>query len=35
MTESPEEERSLGRPRYRREENTGIDLRDIGWEGMK
>jgi hypothetical protein len=27
----PEEMRPLGRPRLRREDGIGIDLREIGW----
>jgi hypothetical protein len=27
--------RSLRRPRYRQEDNTGMDLREIGWEGVE
>jgi hypothetical protein len=30
----PEGKRSLGRPRHRREDNIGIDFREIGWEGV-
>jgi hypothetical protein len=30
----PEEKRPLGRPRNRWEDNIGMDLRDIGWEGV-
>jgi hypothetical protein len=31
----PEQKRPLGRPRCRREANVGIDLREIGWEGVE
>jgi hypothetical protein len=30
----PEGKRALGRPRYTWEDNIGIDLREIGWEGL-
>jgi len=30
----PEGKRPLGRPRCRWEVNIGIDLREIGWEGL-
>jgi hypothetical protein len=30
----PEEERPLGRPRRRWEDNVKRDLREIGWNGM-
>jgi hypothetical protein len=30
---NPEEERSLGRPRHRWENDMKIDLREIGWGG--
>jgi hypothetical protein len=30
----PERKRSLGRPRRRWEDNTRMDLREIGWDGM-
>jgi hypothetical protein len=30
----PEGKRPLGRPRCRREDNLGMDLREIGWGGM-
>jgi hypothetical protein len=30
----PEGERPLGRPRHRLEDNTKMDLREIGWGGM-
>jgi hypothetical protein len=30
----PEEKRSLGRPRRRREENIGMDRRKMGWGAM-
>jgi hypothetical protein len=30
----PEEKRPLGRPRSRWEDNTKMDLREIGWESM-
>jgi hypothetical protein len=30
----PEGKRPLGRPRRRWEDNTRIDLREIGWGGM-
>jgi hypothetical protein len=30
----PEGKRRLGRPRRRREDNIGMDLREIGWGGM-
>jgi hypothetical protein len=28
----PEENRSLGRPRLRREDNIKMDLKDLGWD---
>jgi hypothetical protein len=31
----PQEERTLGRPRRRWEENIETDLREIGWGGME
>jgi hypothetical protein len=30
----PEGKRPLGRPRYRREDNIRMDIREIGWEGV-
>jgi hypothetical protein len=30
---NPEENRPLGRPRSRRENNIKMDLREIGWGG--
>jgi hypothetical protein len=30
----PEEKGSLGRPRYRWDDDTKLDLREIGWGGM-
>jgi hypothetical protein len=30
----PEGKRSLGRPRHRWVDNSKMDLRDIGWDGM-
>jgi hypothetical protein len=30
----PDRRRPLGRPRRRWEDNTKIDLREVGWEGM-
>jgi hypothetical protein len=30
----PERRRPLRRPRRRWEENIGMDLREMGWEGM-
>jgi hypothetical protein len=30
----PEGKRPLGRPRRRRVDNTRMDLREIGWDGM-
>jgi hypothetical protein len=30
----PEEKRPLGRPRRRWVDNSKIDLREIGWDGM-
>jgi hypothetical protein len=30
----PEGQRPLGRPRRRWEDNTEMDLREIGWSGM-
>jgi hypothetical protein len=30
----PEGKRPLGRPKRRRVDNTKIDLREIGWDGM-
>jgi hypothetical protein len=31
---TPEEKRPLGRPRRRWVDNTKIDVREIGWDGM-
>jgi hypothetical protein len=31
----PEEKRALGRPRRRWVDNTKVDLREIGWDGME
>jgi hypothetical protein len=31
---NPEGKTSLGRPRYKLVNNTKIDLREVGWEGM-
>jgi len=33
MVGKPEEKRPFGRPRPRWEDNTVMDLRQIGWEG--
>jgi hypothetical protein len=33
LVEKPEGKRSLRRPRLRWEDNIGMDLREIGWEG--
>jgi len=30
----PERKRLLGRPRHRWEDNMGMDLKEIGWEGV-
>jgi hypothetical protein len=30
----PEENRPLGRPKYRWVDNIKMDLREIGWDGM-
>ena len=30
--ENPEEQKPLGRPRRRREDNIKMDLKEIGWE---
>jgi hypothetical protein len=30
----PKGKRMLGRPRYRQEDNTSMDLTKIGWEGV-
>jgi hypothetical protein len=32
--EKPEERRSLGRLRHRWEDNTKMDLKEVGWGGM-
>jgi hypothetical protein len=34
LVENPEDERPLGGPRYRWEDNIKVDLREIGWGGM-
>jgi hypothetical protein len=31
----PEGKRPLGRPRYKLEESTNVDLKEIGWESVK
>jgi hypothetical protein len=31
----PEERRQLGRPRRRWEDNIKMDLREVGWVGMR
>jgi hypothetical protein len=33
LVANPEEKRPLGRPRHRWEDNTIMDLREIGWVG--
>jgi hypothetical protein len=32
MVGKPEEKRTVGRPRHRREDNIGMDLRKVEWE---
>jgi len=34
LVRKPEGKRLLGRPRHRWEDNIGMDLREIGWEGV-
>jgi hypothetical protein len=34
MVRKPEGKRPQGRPRRRQEDNTKMDLREIGWGGM-
>jgi hypothetical protein len=34
MVGKSEGKRPLGRPRYRSVDNTKLDLREIGWDGM-
>jgi hypothetical protein len=34
LVRHPEGKRSLGRPRRRWVDNIGMDLREIGWDGM-
>jgi hypothetical protein len=34
LVRKPEEKRLLGRPKCRWKDNTRMDLRRIGWEGM-
>jgi hypothetical protein len=34
LVRKPEGKRPLERPRYRRMDNSKIDLREMGWDGM-
>jgi hypothetical protein len=34
LVAKPEGKRPLGRPRRRRVDNTKVDLREMGWDGM-
>jgi hypothetical protein len=34
LVRKPEGKRLLRRPRHRWEDNIGMDLREIGWEGV-
>jgi hypothetical protein len=34
LVRKPEGERPLRWPRNRREDNTGMDHKEVGWEGM-
>jgi hypothetical protein len=35
LVRKSERKRPLRRPRHRWEDNTGLDLREIGWESME
>jgi hypothetical protein len=35
LVEKPERKRPIRRPRHRWQNNIGMDLREIGWEGVE